>query len=303
MYGAAAVCAPSASCKAGRSAGAAAAYPRRSWIRNRLPFPISFLSDYGLADEFVGVVHGVILRIAPQARVIDVTHGVRRGDVRGGALALVRAVQYLPPGVALAVVDPGVGTGRRGVAVATAWGYFIGPDNGLLAPAVAMTGGAGAGRLPRGPALSPARRRDAPSTGATCSPRRRRSWLPARRRWTTWARWSTRPGWPRCCCPCPMSAEGRVRGQVWWVDGFGNAQTNVSPDDLRSAGLAPGEAVLVEAGGDRFEMVWAATYGEGPAGVVLVDSYGLVAVALPGGRADEAFGLAEGTAVSFGPVR
>ena len=103
--------------------------------------------------------------------------------------------------------------------------------------------------------------------------------------------------------PLSDSAEGKVRGQVWWVDGFGNAQTNVSPDDLRSVGLAPGEAVLVEAGGDRFEMVWAAAYGDGPGGVVHVDSYGLVAVALPGGRADEAFGLGEGTAVSFRPVR
>ena len=158
------------------------------------PFPISFLSDYGVADEFVGVVHGVILRIAPQARVIDVTHGVRRGDVRGGALALVRAVQYLPPGVALAVVDPGVGTGRRGVAVATAWGYFIGPDNGLLAPAVAMTGGRGAGRLPRGPALSPARRRDHLRRARRVRPGGGGPGFRPGVAWTTWARWWTRPG-------------------------------------------------------------------------------------------------------------
>ena len=75
--------------------------------------PISFLSDFGLADEFVGVVHGVIARIAPDVRVIDVTHAVPRGNVRSGALALLRAIQYVPKGVAMAVVDPGVGTGRR----------------------------------------------------------------------------------------------------------------------------------------------------------------------------------------------
>ena len=93
--------------------------------------PISFLSDFGTDDEFVGVVHGVIARIAPEVRVIDVTHGVPRGDVRAGALSLMRAIQYLPEGVALAVVDPGVGTSRLPIAAETPWGYFVGPDNGL----------------------------------------------------------------------------------------------------------------------------------------------------------------------------
>jgi S-adenosylmethionine hydrolase len=97
------------------------------------PLPISFLSDFGHTDEFVGVVHGVIERIAPGTRVIDVSHGIRRGDIRAGALALLRAVQYLPTGVVLAVVDPGVGSGRRAIAAATGRGFFVGPDNGLLA--------------------------------------------------------------------------------------------------------------------------------------------------------------------------
>ena len=72
--------------------------------------PLSFLSDYGRDDEFVGVVHGVIAKLAPEVKVIDITHGVPAGDVRSGALTLMRAIQYLPDGVALAVVDPGVGT-------------------------------------------------------------------------------------------------------------------------------------------------------------------------------------------------
>ncbi|HKX74811.1 MAG TPA: SAM-dependent chlorinase/fluorinase, partial [Acidimicrobiia bacterium] len=106
--------------------------------------PISFLSDFGLQDEFVGVVKGVIARISPQSQVIDVTHQIPPGDIRAGALALTRAIQYLPPGVVLAVVDPGVGTERRPIAAATEFGYFVGPDNGLLSPAVAMVGGASA---------------------------------------------------------------------------------------------------------------------------------------------------------------
>src|SRR5712692_4781304 len=105
---------------------------------------ISFLSDYGLADEFVGVVHSVIRSIAPHAAVIDISHEIPPHDVRAGSLTLVRAVQYLAPGVVLAVVDPGVGTDRRAVAVEAGDGdrVFVGPDNGLLAPAVAMCGGA-----------------------------------------------------------------------------------------------------------------------------------------------------------------
>ena len=116
------------------SAGSFAACPRRP------PF-VSFLSDYGRADEFVGVCHAVMLDIAPDLRIVDVTHDIPAFDVRAGALALVRAVQYLPDGVVLAVVDPGVGTDRRCVAVDVGNAVLVGPDNGLLAPAVAMLGG------------------------------------------------------------------------------------------------------------------------------------------------------------------
>src|SRR5947209_2023767 len=94
---------------------------------------VTFLSDYGLTDVFVGVCHGVIAGICPDARVIDISHGVPRGDVRAGALMLRGALGYVPVGVHLAVVDPGVGGERRAVAVRTADGRcFVGPDNGLL---------------------------------------------------------------------------------------------------------------------------------------------------------------------------
>ena len=104
----------------------------------------SFLSDYGLEDEFVGVVHSVLRSIAPHAAIIDVTHGVPAFDVRAGALTLARSAQYLCNGVVLAIVDPGVATDRRANAVDVGNGdsVMVGPDNGLLAPAVAMVGGA-----------------------------------------------------------------------------------------------------------------------------------------------------------------
>lgn len=265
--------------------------------------PIAFLSDYGLTDEFVGVVHGVILRIAPEARVVDVTHQVRRGDVRAGALALVRAVQYLPSGVALAVVDPGVGTGRRGIAVDTPWGFFVGPDNGLLAPAVAMVGGA-----ERVVSLEDPRFR-LPCDGATFDGRDVLAPAAAVLASGQAGLGDLGPEVPPASLvplllPLAEVVGGAVQGLVWWVDVFGNCQTNVAPDDLRAVGLAPGDTVAVEVAGTRHEMVWEAAYGAArEAGVVHIDSYGLMAVAVPGGRADEGFGLADGTVVSFGAVR
>jgi S-adenosyl-L-methionine hydrolase (adenosine-forming) len=104
---------------------------------------VTFLSDYGLGDDFVGVCHGVIARIAPEARVIDLTHDVPRHDVRTAAVMLRRALPYCPPGVHMAVVDPGVGGSRRAVAlrVAEEDRILVGPDNGLLWPAAERFGG------------------------------------------------------------------------------------------------------------------------------------------------------------------
>ncbi|MEQ1787398.1 MAG: SAM-dependent chlorinase/fluorinase, partial [Acidimicrobiales bacterium] len=105
---------------------------------------ITFLSDYGTSDEFVGVVKSVIRSIAPAVTVIDLSHEIPAYDVRAGSLTLGRAAQYLCPGVVLAIVDPGVGTERRAIAVEVGGGqsYLVGPDNGVLASAVAMSGGA-----------------------------------------------------------------------------------------------------------------------------------------------------------------
>ena len=100
---------------------------------------VSLLTDYGLVDEFVGVVKAVIRDIAPHAQTIDLTHQIAPFDVRAGSLALARCISYIPSGVILAVVDPGVGGSRKSIAieVADGEGVFVGPDNGLLAPAVA----------------------------------------------------------------------------------------------------------------------------------------------------------------------
>lgn len=105
---------------------------------------ISLLTDYGLQDEFVGVMKSVMIDMAPHVTITDITHGVPAFDIRSGSLTLARAIQYVPKGIVIAVVDPGVGTNRRAIAieVADGDGILLGPDNGLLAPAVAMAGGA-----------------------------------------------------------------------------------------------------------------------------------------------------------------
>jgi S-adenosylmethionine hydrolase len=105
--------------------------------------PIVFLSDYGLSDPFVGICHGVIARITPEAKVIDLTHAIPRQDVLRGAIELGRAIPYLPPdAVFVAVVDPGVGSARRSIAVAAAGAFLVGPDNGVLSVAWRALGGA-----------------------------------------------------------------------------------------------------------------------------------------------------------------
>src|SRR5205814_6876338 len=105
---------------------------------------ITLTTDYGLSDGYSGVLHGVIARHAPWVRVIDVTHLVPPGDVARGAAVLTQAVGHFPPAVHVGVVDPGVGTGRRAVAIGTPGGILVGPDNGLLTGAADALGGAGA---------------------------------------------------------------------------------------------------------------------------------------------------------------
>ncbi len=265
--------------------------------------PISFLSDFGHTDEFVGVVHGVIARIAPEVTVIDIGHDFPRGDVRAAALALLRAVQYMPPGVALAVVDPGVGTSRRAIAARTEWGVFIGPDNGLLAPAVAMVGGADAVVALENPELV------LPASGVTFDGRDR--FAPAAAVVASGQAEFEELG-PEVApdtitplmLPLVEHEPDAVHGEVLWMDHFGNAQSNISPEDLAMVGIHPGDDVIMRIGAGEHRLTWVTAYGDVMVGEGLlhVDSYGQMAVAVRGGRADEDYPLQAGGAVSFRKV-
>lgn len=266
------------------------------------PAFVSFLSDYGLADEFVGVCTAVILRVAPDCRVIDISHEIPPHDVRAGALTLARAVQYLPPGVVLGVVDPGVGTDRRAVAVEVETGCLVGPDNGLLAPAVAMLGGAKrvvglnnpdyqleapgptfAGRDVFAPAAGYlATGVDLAELGPEIDPL------------------TLLPG----VMPLSRQVDEGLAGEVLWIDRFGNLQLNIDPGELEAIGLRQGDRLAVAVGEERRTVRWVGTYAEAQAMelVVVVDSYGLVSLALHQASAVDELGLRPGSALTLAPL-
>lgn len=264
--------------------------------------PISFLSDFGHVDEFVGVVHGVIARIAPSTRILDITHGIGHGDIHGGAMALTRAVQYMPDGVFLAVVDPGVGTERRAIAARTPVGHFVGPDNGLLAPAVAMVGGADLivslederFQLPAKGATFAGRDVFGPAAAVLASEQAGIEDLGP----------ILDPGSisPLLIPLAEPAGNGSVRGSVLWVDTFGNIQFNVAPDDLAALDLAEGDDVLVSFNMEDFRLAWRSTYGDVEEGeaILHVDSHGQMALAVRAGRADEDFSFGVGDTVILG---
>jgi hypothetical protein len=263
---------------------------------------ISFLSDYGTRDEFVGVVKSVIYEIAPQCRVVDLTHEIEPFDVRAGSLSLARCVSYVASGVVLAVVDPGVGSARRAIAVEVAdgKGVFVGPDNGLLAMAIALAGGAGravcltnpeyhlvapgetfAGRDIFGPvAAHLCNGVDLSELGEMIDPA------------------LLLPG----VVPLPRQENGALHGEVTWVDRFGNCQLNIGPDEV----LDFGEVVRVEIGSlmsgasaTREPVVRALkvvrSYDKIGSGIgLVVDSYGMLSLCVDRGSAATELQIGQG---------
>ena len=266
---------------------------------------ITFLSDYGLDDEFVGVVHSVIRSVAPEVRVIDLAHNIAPYDVRAGGLTLARSVRYMAPGVVLAVVDPGVGTERRPVAIEVADGqaFLVGPDNGLLAPAVAMVGGATAAvvldntgyhldTVEEGtPSTFDGRDVFAPAAAHLCLG------VPLAELGTAIDPALLLPGLLPVSEP---DSDGVITAEVWWIDRFGNAQLNVDPADVA------GWPSTVAVGGGRLprNAVRVDTFGDIPTGGVglLVDSYGLLTLAVDRGSVAAELQLSEGDELTLRPA-
>lgn len=263
---------------------------------------VTFLSDYGLRDEFVGICHGTIYRIAPEVKIIDITHGIRPQEIREGAMVLAQSVGWMPEAVHLAVVDPTVGSGRLAVALETAEGScLIGPDNGLLGLAAGRLGGAVVARKIENPDLL------LPEPSKTFQGRD--VFAPA-------AAYVAR-GVPleefgeevpvdslvKLSLPDPWLHDDHYHAVVLHIDQFGNLQLNLTAKELRKIGLASGSLLEVRLEGHRRLVPYGETFAAvaEKEAVVTEDSYRLLALAINRGDAAQEFGASAGSSVIVGP--
>ena len=258
---------------------------------------ITFLSDFGLKDDFVGTCHGVMKRIAPEAQIIDITHGIPPQAVLQGALVLANTVGFMPVGVHLAIVDPGVGGPRRPIVLRDEEDRtYVGPDNGLLLPAASRTGIAAAhelanpdyaletisrtfhGRdlfspaaahLARGVALD--------ELGPPVDPE----------------------GLVRLDLPELVVTGGGVVATLLYVDSFGNIALNLTRDDVEGLGIVAGARVELELSGERYYAVMARTFADARPGDVILyeDSYKNMSLAISRGSAARMLHAAPGQTI------
>ena len=251
---------------------------------------VTFLSDFGLADDFVGTCHGVMKRIAPDVEIIDITHGIAPQRIRDAALVLANTLPYMPEGVHLAAVDPDVGGERRAVALRDRRGrLYVGPDNGLLVPAVEKLGGVESAHELTNPAY----------------------WLERVSR-TFHGRDIFAPVAAHLACgvaieelghavdpaslvrlqlPEPEVGSASIRARCLAVDRFGNMQLNVSRAHLERSRIVPGTRVEVEIATERYYAVAARTFSEARVGDIVLyeDAYENVSIAITRGNAAETF--------------
>ena len=276
---------------------------------------VSLLTDYGIDDEFVGVCHGVILSIAPQARIVDVTHGIPRHDVRRGAVTLRNALPYLPDGVHVAVVDPQVGTERRALALRCADGtLLVGPDNGVLSLAWDRAGG-----IDIAVDVTRSRHRREPVSATFHG---RDVFAPVAAHLATGAEVAD-AGDPvdpdtleRIAVPHPLTEDdGTLVAHVVTIDGYGNVALDVSHDHLAGTGLLLGGVVELEVaagdaggaavrlGGGRIAAPFVSAFADVDPGETIVyeDAYRTLAIAVNRGHAAAELGLAPDDEVRLRP--
>ncbi len=276
----------------------AAARMVRDWSR---PF-VSLLSDFGSRDPSAGIMRGVVVGIAPDALITDISHDVDKFAVTDGALLLWCALPYMPIGSHVGVVDPGVGTDRRGVALETARGdYLVGPDNGLLIPAAARLGG-----IVRAHQLQNSQYR---LPVVSSSFHGRDLFAPAAAHLAMGVPLETLGppvsphdlvtlGWPE-----PIVEDGSLTTSVIYVDTFGNVKFAALAADLHEALGTPAQGDAIELrttsrGRQRLIAAgWAETFGKVPAGETLLyeDSYGRLCLAVNQGSAAQRLKVSVGT--------
>jgi S-adenosylmethionine hydrolase len=265
---------------------------------------LTLLTDYGQADEFVGVCHAVALGIDPELRIVDITHGVPRHDVRHGAVSLRNALPYVPVGVHVAVVDPQVGTERRAVAVRCGDGrVLVGPDNGLLSLAWERAGGA-----VEAIDVTRSQHRLEPVSATFHG---RDLFVPVGAQLAAGAELLD-AGEPLAIeelevleLPAPSVEGGAALAHALLVDGYGNVSLDLGHAEMMSLGLTLGTRVSVECGARSAEAVVVQTFADVPAGELLVyeDAWGAVALAVNRGDAAAALGVERDAEVRLAPVR
>ncbi len=256
---------------------------------------ITFLTDFGLQDDFVGTCHGVIKSIAPDAEIIDIAHGIEPRRVLQGALALADTIPYMPPGVHLCVVDPGVGTDRRAIALEDASGrLYVGPDNGLLLPVTARMGGIVSAHQITNRAyamkeISPTfHGRDIFSPAAAhlalgVAPEELGPSI-------------AEADLVQLDIPKPETRRGRIKAVVVDTDRFGNMQLNIRHEHLEALGFSVGAKIELEHGGERYYAIIARTFADARRGDIMLyeDSFQNLAVAISGGDAANMLGAFPG---------
>jgi S-adenosyl-L-methionine hydrolase (adenosine-forming) len=258
---------------------------------------LTFLTDYGLDDGFVAACKGVALRIAPQAQLIDITHLVQPGDVRRGAAVLAQTVGYLPPAVHVGVVDPGVGTARRAIAVQAGQSILVGPDNGLLSWAISALGGASrAVQLTNGDLwLHP----------VSATFHGRDIFMPVAAHLAAGtdlaAAGDELDPTDLVALPAPTSRvhDGEAEGEVMSVDRFGNVQLSIAASEAGRMGIGLGSSIVVRAGRRQLTLPYLETFASVAPGelVAYTDSAGLISLAVNAGDAAERLGLPPGAHV------
>jgi S-adenosylmethionine hydrolase len=256
---------------------------------------ITFLTDFGLQDDFVGTCHGVMKRIAPDVQVIDITHGIPAQAVLQGALTLANTLPFMPEGVHLAVVDPGVGGARRALALRDVQGRIhVGPDNGLLLPAAEKFGGIAEAHELTNPeyALESVSRtfhgRDLFSPAAA----HLSLGVPLAELGPPLAV----DALARLDIPRPEVGLSRIRCTVLSIDSFGNVQLNLDRSHLEEVGVVPGTRVELQVASERYYAVAARTFADARPGDIILyeDAYRNVSIAITDGRAAAMLGIREG---------
>lgn len=255
---------------------------------------ITLLTDYGLEDGFVASCHGVIARISPTTRVVDITHLVPPGDVRRGAAVLAQTICYLPDGVHVAVVDPGVGTSRRAIAVEAGSRVFVAPDNGILSWALTEVGGA-------------IRAFELTNSELWLRPLSRTFhgrdlFVPVAAHLAEGAPLDTvgdeleLTDLVSLAQPARRLSKTMAEGEVLTVDRFGNVQLSVTAEDLHRLGAPAGASIVVAFGRHTLSIPYRETFGSVPPGelVAYADSAGCVALAVNSGNAAQRLGLPPG---------